>query len=132
MWPKFSQKEKVLPGYVFIAFLIGVLYLFYLIIRPFLNDIFISIVIALVFYPLFVRFTRWFRGRAIPAALATVLLVILFFIVPLVLLSGVITTQSFELVQSLSQGSEGKSLAAVLQMPIDLLHRLLDRLGLRN
>lgn len=132
MWPKFSQKEKVLPGYVFIAFLIGVLYLFYLIIRPFLNDIFISIIIALVFYPLFVRFTRWFRGRAIPAALLTVLLVILFFIVPIALLSGVITTQSFDLYQSLSQGLQGKSLAAMLQVPIDLLHRLLDRLGLRN
>ncbi|MBI5582898.1 MAG: AI-2E family transporter [Deltaproteobacteria bacterium] len=132
MWPNFSQKEQALPGYIFIAFLIGVLYLFYLIIRPFLNDIFISILIALVFYPVFTRLTRWFRGRAIPAALITVLLVILLFIVPIALLSGVITTQSFELYQSLSRGLEGKSLAALLDVQIDLLHRMLDRLGLRN
>lgn len=132
MWPKFSQKEKALPGYVFIAFLIGVLYLFYLIIRPFLNDIFISILIALVFYPFFTRLTRCFRGRAIPAALVTVLAVILFFMVPVALLSGVITTQSLELYQSLNKGLEGKSLASLLDLQIDLLHRLLDRLGLRD
>jgi len=132
MWPKFTQKDAVLPGYIFIAFLIGILYLFYLIIRPFLNDIFISILVALVFNPLFIRLTRWFRGRVIPAALITVLLAICLFVVPVALVSGVITTQSLELYQSLNKGLEGKSLAALLDRPIDLLYRILDRLGLRN
>jgi predicted PurR-regulated permease PerM len=132
MFPKFSQNEKALPGYIFIAFLIGVLYLFYLIIRPFLNDIFISILIALVFYPVFSKLSRWFRGRVIPAALVTMLLVFLLFLVPITFLSGVITTQSFELVQHLNKGLEGKTLAALLDIQIDQLHRLLDRLGLRD
>ena len=59
-WPQFPQKENSVPKLILIVFLIGVLYLFYLVIRPFLNDIFISILITLVFYPVYKKLLKDF------------------------------------------------------------------------
>jgi predicted PurR-regulated permease PerM len=128
-WPRFPREENPVPKLILIAFLIGVLYLFYFVIRPFLNDIFISILITLVFYPVFKTFLRIFRGHRIPAGLATMLLVMLGFLIPIALLSGVITQQSFDLVQSLTQGLQQGTLKKTLEGQIDVLNRGLKRLS---
>lgn len=126
-WPQFPQKENSVPKLILIVFLIGVLYLFYLIIRPFLNDIFVSILITLVFYPVYKKFLKIFRGHRIPAGLSTILIVMLVFLIPVALLSGVITQQSFDLYQSLTEGVQKGTLKKTLETQIDYLNRGLER-----
>jgi predicted PurR-regulated permease PerM len=128
-WPQFPQNENTIPKFILIVFLLGVLYLFYLIIKPFLNDIFISILISLVFYPVFKKLLRVFRGHRIPAGLATILLVMLVFLIPVVLLSGVITQQSFDLYQSITQGLQKGTLEEAMETQIDALDRVLKPLS---
>jgi predicted PurR-regulated permease PerM len=88
--------------YIFIALLIGALYLFYLIIRPFLYDVFIAMVLALVFHPLYKRLKKKLRGWEIIPAILTILCILLLFLIPASLLSGVITAQSLELYQKMT------------------------------
>lgn len=103
--PYFRKKEdssSPISNYFFIAFLIGVLYLFYLIIRPFLADIFIASVMAIVFFPFYKGICRILRGRKVFSALITILLIVLVILLPLALLSGVITSQSMDFYQKIS------------------------------
>ena len=90
--------------YVFIALLIGTLYLFYLIIRPFLSDVFMAVVMALVFYPFYKRLKKTLRGWENVSAFLTILFILLVFLLPLSLLSGLITSQSLDLYQKISSG----------------------------
>ncbi len=103
--PYFKRNEdssSPISNYFFIAFLIGVLYLFYLIIRPFLADIFIALVMAIVFFPFYKGICRVLRGRKVFSALITILLIVLVILLPLALLSGVITSQSMDFYQKIS------------------------------
>jgi predicted PurR-regulated permease PerM len=121
--------------YIFIALLIGALYLFYLIIRPFLSDVFMAVVIALVFHPFYKRLKKSLRGWENISALITILFIILVFLVPVSLLSGVITSQSLDFYQKISSGLVDGSLEKWVNLQPsyipDGLHRLLNIQNLR-
>jgi len=128
--PYFRRKEdssNPISSYVFMAFLIGVLYLFYLIIRPFLTDIFIALVIAMVFYPLYKKLLKVCKGRKIISALITIFLIILVFLVPISLLSGLITSQSFDLYQKLSNGLKDGSFKKAMDSNLVYFNHFFER-----
>jgi predicted PurR-regulated permease PerM len=111
--PFFKRNEdSSIPfsSYVFMAFLIGVLYLFYLVIRPFLTDLFVALVLAMIFFPVYKRLVRLFKGLKILSAFLTVFIMILAFLIPVFLLSGVVTSQSLDLYQKLSKGLQDGSI----------------------
>jgi predicted PurR-regulated permease PerM len=99
---------------VFMALLLGVLYFFYLIIRPFLSDLFIALVMALAFHPFYKRLQKIFRGWEIIPALITIFLIIGLFLIPISLLSGVITSQSLNYYQVISNGLKDGSLVKLI------------------
>ena len=119
--PYFRRKgdtSNPISNYVFMAFLIGVLYLFYLVIRPFLSDLFIAMVMAIVFYPLYKLLRRVLWGWKIVSALITILIIILVFLIPIALLSGVITGQSLDLYEKISKGLQDGSLKKAFDLKI--------------
>ena len=128
--PHFRRKGDTanpISNYVFIAFLIGVLYLFYLIIRPFLSDLFMAMVMAIVFYPLYKIIRKFFWGWKIVAALITMLLIILVFLIPLSLISGLITSQSLEFYQKISTGLKDGSLKKTLDLKLVYFNLFFER-----
>jgi predicted PurR-regulated permease PerM len=112
---------------VFIAFLLGVLYLFYLVIRPFLLDLFVATVTAMVFSPLYRKILKFFKGRKIPSALATLFLILFIFLVPLSLFSGLITAQSLDLYEKISKGLQDGSLQKAINLKLVYFNLFFDR-----
>jgi predicted PurR-regulated permease PerM len=128
--PYFRRKgDNTSPfsNYVFMGFLLGILYLFYLVIRPFLTDIFIAIVMAMVFYPLYKKILKLCRGLRIVSALLTLLIIIFVFLVPLSILAGIITGQSLELYQKISNGLQDGTFKQMIQVKISSFNHLFDR-----
>ncbi|MBA4393841.1 MAG: hypothetical protein C0407_09845 [Desulfobacca sp.] len=128
--PYFRRKEdssSTISNYFFMGFLIGVLYLFYLIIRPFLTDIFIAIVMAMVFYHLYKWILKVCRGYKIVSALLTLLIIILVFLIPITILAGVITGQSLELYQKISTGLQDGAFKKMIELKVTNFSHLFDR-----
>jgi len=116
-----------LSNYFFLAFLIGILYIFYLILRPFLADIFIAIMIAMIFYPLYRFILKWFRGKRILTGLTAILIIILVFLIPVIFLSGLIASQSLDLYQKVSEGILNGSIKKTLDLKFIYYSNLLER-----
>jgi predicted PurR-regulated permease PerM len=128
--PYFRRKEdssSPISSYFFMGFLIGVLYLFYLVIRPFLTDIFIAIVMAMVFYPLYKRILKICRELKIVSALLTLLIIILVFLIPITILAGVITGQSLDLYQKISVGLQDGAFKKMIELKVANFSHLFDK-----
>jgi predicted PurR-regulated permease PerM len=128
--PIFNRNESSptpISTYVFIAFLLGVLYLFYLVIRPFLTDLFVATVTAMIFYPLYKKMLKLFKGWKILTAVLTLVVIILVFLVPLSLLSGVVTSQSLDLYEKISKGLQDGSLKKAIDLKLVSFNLLFDR-----
>jgi predicted PurR-regulated permease PerM len=116
-----------LSNYFFLAFLIGVLYIFYLILRPFLTDIFVAIMITMIFYPLYKIILKRFRDQRVLAGLATTLIILIVFLMPIILLSGLIAGQSLELYKKISDGIASGSIKKALDLKFIYYSNLLER-----
>jgi predicted PurR-regulated permease PerM len=128
--PYFKKNEDSsfpFSNYVFMAFLIGVLYLFFLVIRPFLTDIFVATVTAMIFYPLYKKLLRAFKGRKILSAILIVLIMILAFLIPISLFSGVITSQSLDLYEKISKGLKDGSIKKAIDLELVYFNLFFDR-----
>jgi predicted PurR-regulated permease PerM len=87
----------------FFAVLLFLLYQFYLVLEVFIVPICWAALLALTFYPLQSALTRWFGGRAAPAALVLTTLVIALVMVPAILLSTLLVAQSVAAYQGLRE-----------------------------
>jgi predicted PurR-regulated permease PerM len=128
--PYFKKNEDSstpFSNYVFMAFLFGILYLFYLVIHPFLTDLFVALVMAMVFYPIYKKLLKLFKGLKILSAILTVLIMILAFLIPIFLLSGVITSQSLDLYQKISKGLQDGSIKRVIDLKLVYFNLFFDR-----
>jgi len=128
--PYFKKKEdsnNPFSNFVFMAFLLGVLYLFYLVIRPFLTDIFVATVTAMIFYPLYKKFLKVFKGWKILSAILSLFLIILAFLIPISLLSGVITSQSLDLYEKISKGLMDGSFKKAIDLKLVYFNLFFDR-----
>lgn len=127
IFKKDGNASTPLSTFVFIAFLLGVLYIFYQVIRPFLLDIFVAVVTVIIFFPVYGKSLRLFKGRKIPSALLTLLIIIFSFLIPLSLFSGVITAQSLELYEKISKGMQDGSLKKALDLKLVYFNLFFDR-----
>ncbi len=109
------------------GFLMGVLYLFYLVIRPFLTDLFVALVMAMIFFPIYKKLLRLFKGLKFLSAFLTVFIMILVFLIPIFLLSGVVTSQSLELYQKLSKGLQDGSIKKIIDLKLVYFNLFFDR-----
>ena len=103
-------------GRLFILGALGVaLFFAWKILQAFFSAIAIAAILDIVFYPLFARFVRLFGGRRPLAAGATVFVVVLCVIVPLLGMSILFTKQALDLYQGLSVKAHDGSLDSLLR-----------------
>jgi predicted PurR-regulated permease PerM len=103
--------------------------LFMLIMWPFFGAVCWAVFIALVFWPLHLRFLRGSRGRRNMAAAASLMLILLIVILPLTLLAASITQEASVLVAKLRSGELQlsvffqKAMQALPEWARGMLHR---------
>lgn len=127
IFTKSPNKGTPFSTFVFLVFLLGVLYLFYLVIRPFLLDLFVATVTAMVFSPFYTKIKGFLKDQRIPAALATLFLILLVFLIPLSLFSGLITAQSLDLYEKISKGLQDGSLQKAINLRLLSFNLFFDR-----
>lgn len=107
------MKFDNLQQFFFFSLLIGTTITFFWLLGSYLMPVFWALVIAIVFYPLYLRINKAVRGHASVAALLAILAVILTVMLPLLIVGGKVAKESVMLYQSASQDSqtaEGSSL----------------------
>jgi predicted PurR-regulated permease PerM len=109
------------------AFLIGVLYLFYLLVRPFLTDLFVATMTAMIFYPLYKKLLKLFKQWKLFSAGLTILIIILVLLIPISLFSGVITSQSLDLYEKISKGLQDGSIKKAINLKLVYFNLFFDR-----
>jgi len=107
-----------------------VLYYSYLIIKPYLLDIFMALVLFFTAKPLYAALTRLLRGHKALASLLTCLILLLVILIPLFSLMGIIATQAVEFSSQVTKGMQSGDLWNWITAKIDTLKLYLVHLNL--
>jgi predicted PurR-regulated permease PerM len=107
-----------------------VLYFSYLIIKPYLLDIFMALVLFFTAKPLHRALTRLLRGWKALASALTCLILLLIILVPLFSLMGIIATQALEFSSQVTKDMQTGHLWLWISDHIDALKLYLTRLNL--
>jgi predicted PurR-regulated permease PerM len=107
-----------------------VLYYSYAIIKPYLVDIFLALVVFFTAKPLHQVLTRLLFGRRALASALTCLILALIIIIPLITLVSIVARQALEFSSQLSQGLQSGTLGQWLNAKMDLLKTYLVHLNL--
>lgn len=94
------------------------LYLFVLIVRPFLPSIIMALVFAIIFFPFSEYLNQWFKIKKSPSALLTTLLTLILIIFPLAILTLLIAKQSVEFMSTLDLESLRQDLFKLEQIDL--------------
>ena len=84
-------------SYTFIGVLIGITLLFLWMLRPYVYAVFWAVVIATMFSPLHGRIVKAFRGKKALATSATLIIIVLIFLIPLAGIVSLIVQQAVSL-----------------------------------
>lgn len=85
-----------------VLFLIGLLYLFYHLMLPFLMPMILACILVVLFYPAFEAFERRLNGRRRTASFLTTLAIFLIILLPAILVITLVIDQSYFLVRHLN------------------------------
>ena len=77
------MQQRILNRAVLILVLVLISALFFQVVKPFLQAIFIAALFAALFHPLYRRLGVWFKGRTSLASITTLLIIITFVVTPL-------------------------------------------------
>ena len=86
----------------FTAAILGTLWLAYLLVQPYLVQIFLAIMLAVVSAPLYDYLVDTLEGRCSLASALTCLVLIMIIVVPFFLVAGLLTTQALSLYRTMS------------------------------
>ena len=107
-----------------------VLYFSYLIIKPYLLDIFMALVLFFTAKPLYHALTRLLRGYKALASALTCLILLLVILIPLFSLMGIIATQALDFSSQVTKGIQSGDLWRQVAARIDALKLYLVHLNL--
>jgi predicted PurR-regulated permease PerM len=107
-----------------------VLYYSYAIIKPYLVDIFLALVVFFVAKPLYRALTRLLFGKRTLASALTCLILALIIIIPLITLVSIVARQALEFSGQLSQGLQSGTLGQWVNAKMDLVQNYLVELKL--
>jgi predicted PurR-regulated permease PerM len=107
-----------------------VLYYSYAIIKPYLVDLFLALVIFFVAKPVYKALNRVLFGQRAIASALTCLILAIVILLPLVTLVGIVAKQALELSSQLGQGLQSGTLGVWLAKQMDTLQAFLTRLNL--
>ncbi len=102
-------------------FLLGLLilslYLSYLILRPFLPTIILSVILASFFYPVHGFFNRLYRGRKNASAFTTLMVIIILIVIPVLIFVSALIDQGIETVDRLNEWVRGGNIQRLMEHP---------------
>jgi len=107
-----------------------VLYYSYLIIKPYLLNIFLALVLFFTAKPLYHGLTRLLRGYKVLASALTCLILLLVILIPLFSLMGIIATQALEFSSQVTKGMQYGDLWNWVNAKVDSLKLYLTHLNL--
>ncbi|MBM4301508.1 MAG: AI-2E family transporter [Deltaproteobacteria bacterium] len=107
-----------------------VLYYSYLIIKPYLLNIFMALVLFFTAKPLYLGLTRLLRGYKVLASALTCLILLLIILVPLFSLMSIIATQALEFSSQVTKGMQSGDLWNWVAAKIDVFKLYLAHLKL--
>lgn len=107
-----------------------VLYFSYLIIKPYLLDIFMALVLFFTAKPLYLALNRLLRGRKGLASGLTCLILLLIILIPLFSLMSIIATQALEFSSQVTKGMQSGQLWHWVAAKIDTVKLYLTHLNL--
>jgi predicted PurR-regulated permease PerM len=107
-----------------------VLYYSYLIIKPYLLNIFMALVLFFTAKPLYHGLTRLLRGYKVLASALTCLILLLVILIPLFSLMGIIATQALEFSSQVTKGMHSGDLWNWINAKVDALKLYLTHLNL--
>jgi predicted PurR-regulated permease PerM len=94
------MNDKKLSRYFFIALLLGTAVVFFRMMRIFFVPVLLAAVFATLFYPMYLRLLRAFRGRKTLAAFFCCLALLILLIVPLYLVADLVTHEAIDFYRS--------------------------------
>lgn len=126
--------SPLLEHNAFLALMVGVSLAFVSILLPFSGAVFWGAVIAIVFTPIYVRLLARWKQRRTLAALATISLVVLMVVLPLIFLTGTLVKEGTALYQRMQSGEMNfaRYFEQVVAVMPGWAHDLLDHFGLTN
>jgi predicted PurR-regulated permease PerM len=107
-----------------------VLYFSYLIIKPYLINIFMALVLFFTAKPLYYALTRLLRGYKVLASALTCIILLLVILIPLFSLMGIIATQALEFSSQVTKGMQSGDLWNWVNAKVDALKLYLTHLNL--
>jgi len=107
-----------------------VLYYSYLIIKPYLLNIFMALVLFFTAKPLYHGLTRLLRGYKVLASTLTCIILLLIILIPLFSLMGIIATQALEFSSQVTKGMQSGDLWNWVNGKVDALKLYLTHLNL--
>ncbi len=110
------MSQKTIQLSFFIALTAGLLVLSFFVFKPYLGIIFISSVLAVVFYPLYQKFIDWFKGRQGLAAFATLLVIVIAIVLPAIFISTSIFSEAIGLYNSIAFGGGAQKVIVYTDM----------------
>lgn len=97
-----SVAKKDFSNLFLVVILLGILYLCYLLLNPFLTEIVISAILVTIFYPVYLKLVYWTKGRITLSSLIICFLILLIIIVPFTYFIFYLAQQSLVLYSSIS------------------------------
>jgi predicted PurR-regulated permease PerM len=88
------MNRKTVNKFVLILVVVLISAIFFSMIRGFLMALFLAGLFSALITPVYKRFVKWFRGRRSLASMTTVMLMVLFVLLPLGALMGIVTAQA--------------------------------------
>ncbi len=96
--------QKNTPYILFLTFVLLVTVSFFLLIKDFLLACFWAIILAVVFFPAYQWIQRYFKNSEILPLLLTMVMIILVFVIPLLIITLMITEESTNYYQKIQSG----------------------------
>ncbi len=100
------MSHKNVQLYFFLLMMIILFGLSFFVFKPYLNVIFLSSVLAVCFYPMFLKFRHYLKGNSALASLSTIFVVIVCIIVPLLFLSTRLLKEAIDVYNDLALGTD--------------------------
>lgn len=93
-----------------IVILLGILYLCYLLFRPFIYEIVIAGILVTIFYPVYLKIVYWTRGRLVFSSLVLCLFILLILIIPFTFFLYYLANEAIALYASLTNNGAGNAI----------------------
>ncbi|MBW1917492.1 MAG: AI-2E family transporter [Deltaproteobacteria bacterium] len=107
-----------------------ILYFSYLIVKPYLIEIFLALVLFFTTKPIYLALNRLFRGWRMLSSAITCLLLTILIILPLLTLTGIVAGQALELYSTVSKGLQSGYLWQQLSDKLAFLEEYVEHLNL--